>query len=1778
MSLSLSLLKSGAVLFLKGGRGSGNHGHRGRSGQVGGSAPTDGLPPSTHIKTIERARAYWREHFGGKTLAVTIHSGGREIPIRARFGDGELHAFTRKARLGEEPDAYDDERRKRGPRKFDQKRAKCLDKILSTISHPDARSVNYGADILFERVIEGAHFLVAINWKDSAGVYEFDSSYHVTPAEKARLLRQRDRRKNNGPLQKGGGPFSSAPSVLREAQPPVGSTPPATGSQPVADSPIGFCRGCADSVIHALLAGKGIAVPDDAVDITVWLGDEPELGHILKATPTGARWITVHPNGRDEKGVPVMIQETKHGSGVYHVIGGAGGKLNYLKLRGVKSEHEYRQEAGERQKARREQRKQQRERDKAAGTYEAKQQARQAVSDQRREHEAKFIETVSGAMGWDPKEVAFQAEAYANVSPEARKQAEAKHHGEILRRANEAVEAQRARLLVDADARAEVLGEIPLESADPGTIAVEDLDPVSPQPAGLGYATDYKGRAEARGLTEQALESEAGALRERRLAELPPEQQEAARARSERAQRIRRELETVRAPEPKTGTKLADAKQAVALLRAQKELKLVQKKARAAAAEIDQAVEPRAYVIEVGKDGLDESVMEDLENDLRTARTRAFLAEAAKQGTDYEKTLARHLGAGAYNSLNALSLTAAGAGLVDRDVVDVMGIAGAAQVLARRLHADMTPDEVAEIARALEQYHLDHYLDASEESLREAMEWQAVANEIDAGQAVDGHDLARAQELNAKRRDAVANAQRALGTALGEMEANAALIVALKQGAKDSTEVSLGHISAEGAIRQARAIGLERGDYQIHAVGANRFLAVSGAGMDRLAKPVDRESLAATREALAIIDGQRDEDDWLPMGVANRPDLAVHTPAGAAPRLAEPFAPGPDLERAVRDYIGGRTADGDPPADILADLLAESTMQQVGDRRAEFVAALDQVAPMRGADGKPVRAESHQAAFEALADQYVSDRYGAGRQPLHRQHVVTDQVTVDALHRALAAEPTGIAAFKAAGDLTVHDQGALRAFFSAHVAKPDDRAIGLRAELEEIEKSEPERETDDMFGRGTNPMWVAWKGRRDAKAAEVNAAGFGWAKYVDVMGDPTKAYAAIQDLVRSKVVKEFHQAHNTLRADAPLKLGRTVIAGNLDHLDAVDPEARDRRLAEQRALIDGLRNRDQGRYAAGSVTDKVAASREQMEALAQSQMGFFAAAPEAESETARELGKDERYTLGHAAERQIAGLMGRVGENFKPGRPTKLWSASMNGKYIMQQRAIKLIDHSKRVVLAHGVGSGKTVSGLGAFTHLHGQGKVKKGIFAVPSIVQGQFGGEALRYLEPGKFKWHAVPGAPRDERIRAYKDPSTHFAVVTHQSLRDDLLHMGAARAGVTETALAEQLDAMDPAARRAWAKELMEAEEINPDFLMIDEGHDLLNRAGKANSILANVVDAVSAHVPYYVSASADPIKNDPSEAFDLLSKMAPDRYTDRAAFMRRYGVDTVAARDGLRREMARHFYPGRIDPGVAAEKSEVQVPLSDGQRGAIEDVDHMLARARLAHMNQRVDVEAMRAIAPSSFAGVAPERHEAVAKELQGNLGILKQTAVQRVIDTHQDNAKVSHLAGIVRERAGQPGVVFAHSLEAVRQISERLKRDGHRIVTLTGADSAKDKESKKLAFRPESGEASADIIVCSDAGAVGANLQRGRWLVQFDTPNTAKTHAQRAGRIHRLGQKNNVELIDLVADHPAERAARKRLATKYGLREVLTSPLDGLDDTGLAGYLARARAEREQRLVT
>ena len=1508
------------------------------------------------------------------------------------------------------------------------------------------------------------------------------------------------------------------------------------------------------------LSGKTIIVPG------LWegLGDGPLVKSEYGPIPPGARWITVHPHGEGTKGQPVLVVPVKGEKGAYRVIGGAGGRLNMLKLRGVRDPSEYAKEAKEKAAKRREERRRQIEKEKEEGTYEQKQAARESVRRQRFEAEREFVKHVAQSLGWALPSGYLDDEATTEATTEnATKGGDAgdkkRMHARLLAAAIKAVRKQRDMLVADADRLTGVL------SAQDGDSALElsDLDPVRPKEGGsVNHA--WGARASASGLTQEA---KAAKVAEAKGQPLEPKE---------------KEPQEQKAPQddPLAGINLdaggpLSIEKTASLLKSLKKLRLVQKEARDALGKIDRDAEPKAYVIRVDDDVADEGAIDDLAEAARVRTNAAFLDAVEKSGG--EQSLESHVATGAHAFFDEASQIIGGRPLIDRSLVDALGVAGAARVIAWRLHNDLGSEKAREIGEALQKRHaveIEKRLQAAmEKAERLHKEAEDAAEALDGG--IAGHDeITAAFALNRKRQQALADARRELGQALGEAEASAALALALKEDRPKALQLSLGSAALDQAVVRLSALGLRPEDYRLEKVGDGAIAHLGVSALSRLSQSVDPEEVDRLERNRRIIEGAEDEPGWLPEGFARRSDLDEEIKPGVAHALAEPMDwENPDRVQALKDYIGLRYADGHSPSDILADLQSSTFLKLSGDPHA-YVKALDAVLPLRKENGKLRRIEELAPLMQQYADEALKARYGDASSSLNRQRLADDDVVREAVFRALAAVPEAKVAYKQIGELTHEDRRVLRKFFAKHVARESERQAELREKVETLKKSEPDRYVTDMFGEQMeNPLWQQWRADLDHAVAEWNASGLSWPRYVQIMGGRKRAYRALQDLIRGRYCKAFADEHNRLRSDNPLRVGKTVISDNIRHLDAIDPKAREQRLAEHRALIDALRARVKGKYAAGAVSDKLDEILANRAAYKQAQMSFFAAEEMGEPKD-DELRPDERFTLGHAVENQLAAMVRTTGRQLAAGKPVRLFNPDFSGKDgAKRQRMIKLLAANKRLIAAAGVGSGKTAIGLGGFTHLHAAGKVKKGLFVVPSVVQGQFDAEALRFLEPDRYRWHAKPGASFEERLAAYKDPDTHFAVVTHQSFRDDVIRMAALRDGVAPADVVKKLSRMSREERAAYVRDVLAHHGISFDYVMADEAHNLLDRDGKEDSLLSHVVTAVTDNAPYYLHASADPVKNDLSEVYSLLSKIDPKRYADKGAFMRRFGGDTKASREALRRELLRYGYSMALRPDVPVSRQEVRVPLSDGQKAVIKEIDRAAAALRLARMQGKTDIEAARKLSPHSFDGVPESDHEKVAKDLARSIGMVRRAAVRRVIDEHPESAKLAKLGEIAEARKGQQGVVFARSLAAVDAIKKHLQAKGLRVGTITGRDSAEQKNAVIRGFNPDKGDPEFDVVVASDAGAVGANLQSGRWLVQYDTPDTAMVHAQRQGRIYRIGQKGPVDLIDLVADHEDEHRARKRLAEKYDLREMLTSPMEGIDDSGLAWWLTQKQQQGE-----
>lgn len=731
----------------------------------------------------------------------------------------------------------------------------------------------------------------------------------------------------------------------------------------------------------------------------------------------------------------------------------------------------------------------------------------------------------------------------------------------------------------------------------------------------------------------------------------------------------------------------------------------------------------------------------------------------------------------------------------------------------------------------------------------------------------------------------------------------------------------------------------------------------------------------------------------------------------------------------------------------------------------------------------------------------------------------------------------------------------------------------------------------DLQHRDASPEWKAWKkSRNQAMASYQREHGAAeppkWATYVATHGSADRAYAALQDQVKGRFLDDF-TGHYQALTGAPLKTGITSIAEADRHRIAFDPDWRSHVERVQGRAAAQVHDRDgAGRF----VEDQVKAKRDRVIQESRAAKERQTTAFDGPQERSTTPGIDERRTLGRGAEAQLAEIVAKHAEVVDPSQPFAARTASFSGEQnVKRQRAIKMIGAAGKIGLFVGTGGGKTSIALGALSHLRGEGRAQRGLFAVPSIVQGQFGSEALSFIDPKSMRWHARPGENRAARLQAMANPEKHAVVMTHQSLRDDVTHLVAKHLGINERDAATFMTGYDEEGEQAeaWSREELDghvrdalqkhgASELL-HYLAVDEGDIALNRKGKRDSHMARVIDSLMRLSKHGAMMTGTPVKNDASELYDQLAKVAHGKYHEgeggvsRAAFLRRYGSDPAAAGHALRSELDRFAYTAEVDPGLTPNHHQEQLKPSAAEASRAKEIAEAYARVSDATRRGEVDTDAARQLAPHAFEGVfegeAGERAiQEIAETVHKAAAPFRDHALNHAFNI-QEGAKVSRIRELAKQYKadGRPGgVVFARNHGSVDAIQKALEADGHRVITLTGKDSTKAKDEKRERFNG----GKADIIVLSDAGATGANLQhRATWLVHHDQPQTYRTWKQRTARIVRHGQGHqSPDIHSLAVEHEWEDRNRDRLERKKALHEMVFDGQDEIhDDSGLAGLI-------------
>jgi superfamily II DNA or RNA helicase len=123
-----------------------------------------------------------------------------------------------------------------------------------------------------------------------------------------------------------------------------------------------------------------------------------------------------------------------------------------------------------------------------------------------------------------------------------------------------------------------------------------------------------------------------------------------------------------------------------------------------------------------------------------------------------------------------------------------------------------------------------------------------------------------------------------------------------------------------------------------------------------------------------------------------------------------------------------------------------------------------------------------------------------------------------------------------------------------------------------------------------------------------------------------------------------------------------------------------------------------------------------------------------------------------------------------------------------------------------------------------------------------------------------------------------------------------------------------------------------------------------------------------------------------------------------------------------------------------------------------------------------------------------------------------------------------------------VIFSQWLLMNELVEEVLSRNGIGFVHLNGSVPSKNRKALMSRFKDDS---ECKVFLSTDAGGVGLNLQSGSVVINMDIPWNPAVLEQRIGRVHRMGQKRNVRVVNFISKDSIEERILDLLRFKSSL---------------------------------
>jgi SNF2 family DNA or RNA helicase len=447
-----------------------------------------------------------------------------------------------------------------------------------------------------------------------------------------------------------------------------------------------------------------------------------------------------------------------------------------------------------------------------------------------------------------------------------------------------------------------------------------------------------------------------------------------------------------------------------------------------------------------------------------------------------------------------------------------------------------------------------------------------------------------------------------------------------------------------------------------------------------------------------------------------------------------------------------------------------------------------------------------------------------------------------------------------------------------------------------------------------------------------------------------------------------------------------------------------------------------------------------------------------------------------------------------------------------------LRQHRGRALLADEVGLGKTVEALMVLREYQLRGMVRRVLVLAPPALVLQWKGELAA---KAGLEAHATtdfaPGAP----------PESFWQ-----------------RNGVLIASLA--------LARSARHAPLVQAQPW--DLVIVDEAHHVKNR----RTLAWKLVDGLKSR--FLLLLTATPVENALEEVYNLVTLLRPGQLATPADFRRQY-VDPKDPTSPRNREKLRRLLSEVLIRNTRARcglklppryVTTVAVEPLEGERALYAEVLGFLRR-HAEDSRARLSASTLLLEAGSSPHAVRATLHKQRERHLTGQEGFSPSVAGElerlgALAGAVRESAKARALVDILRAHREQV-LVFSRYRETLGYVERVLEEAGVPREVLHGGMSQAHKHAALERFR-----AGAPVLLATDVGSEGHNLQSCHVLVNFDLPWNPMVIEQRIGRLHRFGQTEEVRVYNLCARGTAEDRVLDVLDRRIHLFELVVGEMD------------------------